>query len=402
MKCRFYKRVLFFVGLLIVAADVAGQQSDSAGFTGLEWGPPIEVKSYRPNSSPSFKQGHTTKTGLDAGNESPDSSYGSQYCRLLPLGKDKWLSVYTVRTHKGYQEDPQGGLRLEIAKSTDNGQSWNVIARLKDPGRDLDNGQLIRLRNGHILLASRSVRWQSSYRLPVFESMDGGFSWRYLSLIDANEGPEGSLGHPDKGVYEPHFILLKNDRLAVFYANEKHVTELPSFSQVISEKISRDDGHTWEKEILVAHDPKNKDARPGMPVCTKMKNGAYILVYEVCGTKGCNIYQKESSDGIEWRTGIGTPIPDQAGAPFVLSMSDGRLIVTSNKGNISLSHNYGQTWYPVTRPWRFLKSYDEDWQQALWPSLYQFGRNKIGVTAALNESDGHTGHHVTLRFGELK
>ena len=391
-------RVGFVLSLLVSIINVNGQTDLTTTSSYIQWEKPVPLKSMPPQNTLSNK----TMRNINALNETIDAGYGSQYCRLLKLSRNKWLAVYTVRTNKGYKIDPQGGLRLEIALSEDNGNTWSILARLKDPGRDLDNGQLIQLPNGHILLACRSVRWQSSYRLPVYESKDGGKNWEPLSIIDYNEGTEGSLGNPDKGVYEPHFVLLKNRQLAVFYANEKHVTQTPSYSQVISERISPDGGKTWGHEIFVAHDPDNKDARPGMPVCTRMKNGDYIAVYEVCGTKGCNIYQKISSDGINWAVGLGKAVPGQTGAPFIQSLTDGRLIITSNRGNISMSDQFGKSWTLQNRPWHFEKPYEQDWQQALWPSVYQFGPDKIGVTAALPASKQNKGHQVTIRFGHFK
>src|SRR5699024_4606274 len=173
-----------------------------------------------------------------------------------------------------------------------------------------------------------------SYRLPVYKSADGGISWERISVIDDNEGEPGELGHPDKGVYEPHFGFLKDGRLAVMYANEIHVTDSISYSQIISEKTSSDNGKSWGKEIWVAYQPGNHQARPGMPVWTQMKNGEYIVVYEVCGPEKCNIYYKVSADGIHWPVGLGNRIPDQNGAPYILSLSDSSLVVTSNKANI--------------------------------------------------------------------
>lgn len=398
MNSRLLNGFLLFVILFVFTGFVTGQQVKAPKHSGVQWGETIALRSSHHIS----KQQSPINPTINAINEPADSSYGSQYCRMLSLGQNKWLAVYTVNTNKGYRQDPNGGLRLEIAKSTDNGNTWKVIARLKDAGRDLDNGQLIKIKNGHILLTCRSVRWQSSYRLPVYESEDGGISWRYLSLIDGNEGAPGSLGNPDKGVYEPHCILLEDGRLAVFYANEKHVTQSPSFSQVISEKISADNGKTWGKEIWVAYAPQNKNARPGMPVCTQMKNNKFMVVYEVCGTQACNIYQKISSDGVHWKAGIGTAIPDQTGAPFILAMSDGCLVVTSNRGNISLSRDYGQNWNIFERPWRFRKTYEQDWKQALWPSLYQFGPDRLGVIAALGRPEDKKGHEVNIRFGLIK
>ncbi|MCY9695109.1 hypothetical protein [Paenibacillus alginolyticus] len=39
-------------------------------------------------------------------------------------------------------------------------------------------------------------------------STNGGSSWGYLSTIDEKNGAPGSLGNPDKGVYEPHMMML--------------------------------------------------------------------------------------------------------------------------------------------------------------------------------------------------
>lgn len=395
--------LLLLVLFCIPARTSAQVQNTSTAVAkvALEWGRTITLPFDKSDQLP-FLSGSLTKPGLNAAFEKADTGYGSQYCRLLAIGDSNWLAVYTVRTNEGYQKNPEGGLRLEIAKSTNNGNSWMVIARLKDPGRDLDNGQLIQLKNGNILLSARSVRWHDSYRLPVYQSNDKGVSWKYISSIDHNEGPEGSLGNPDKGIYEPHFTFLKDGRLAVFYANEKHVTDPHPYSQIIAEKVSSDNGQTWGNEIFAASDALNKNARPGMPVCALMKNDSFMLVYEVCGTKGCNIYQKTSPDGLNWISGIGTAIDGQSGAPFLLSMTGGRLIVTSNRGNISISRNFGQSWTLQDRPWVFTQAYEKDWQQALWPSLYQFGNDRIGVTAARKRPKGQKGYDVTIRFGKVK
>jgi hypothetical protein len=118
-----------------------------------------------------------------------------------------------------------------MAKSTDNGQHWKKIATISEPGRDLDNAQLIEARNGDWLLSCRSVRWQESYILRIYRSTDKGTSWEKSGVIDSTAGSPGSLGKPDKGIYEPHLYYLDNGNLSVMYANERHVTEHPSYNQ---------------------------------------------------------------------------------------------------------------------------------------------------------------------------
>ncbi|HEX5555473.1 MAG TPA: sialidase family protein [Chitinophagaceae bacterium] len=334
-------------------------------------------------------------------NDAP-GHYGSQYGRMLHLANGHWLAAFTIADNKGYRVDPSGGLRLEVAESRDHGQHWERIAVLADKGRDLDNAALIQLPDSSILLGGRSVRWQESYRLPVYRSTDQGKTWKRISMIDANEGAPGALGHPDKGVYEPHFCFLKDGRLAVMYANEKHVTDSVSYSQIISERISADFGHTWGKEIRVAYTPGDHASRPGMPVWTRMKNGRYIVVYEVCGPKDCNIYNKISDDGITWPVGLGQPIAGQTGAPYILSLSDGRLLVTSNRENISISDDNGVSWEltKTEHPWPQKKSYAKDWTQTIWSALYQMGPDEIGMITSVKRDSG--GHGVRLRFGKVK
>lgn len=315
--------------------------------------------------------------------------YGSQYARLLRLSNGTWLAAYTVSRNNGYAKDPTGGLELEVAQSSDNGQHWKPIGVITDHGRDLDNAEMIQCKDGSILLACRSVRWQESYLLPVYKSTDAGKTWKRISIIDKNEGKPGELGKPDKGVYEPHLYFLDNGKLSVMYANEIHVTENPSYSQIISQKISDDAGATWGKEIWVAYEKGHNASRPGMPVWTKMKNGKFIVVYEICGPEKCNIYYKISDDGISWPEGLGNIIPDQLGGPYILSCSNGSLVVTSNSSNISVSDDYGLHWRKI----------ESAWPKTLWPSLYEFDKNKVAAVNSVPRSEG--GNNIQLRFGEI-
>lgn len=322
----------------------------------------------------------------------PDTTnaYGSQYGRLLQLKNGNWMSAYTVSDNKGYQKDQTGGLRLEVSISRDRCRTWKKLAVLKDPGRDLDNAQLIQLKDGSILLACRSVRWQESYILPVYKSSDLGKTWKRFSVIDRNEGKPGELGKPDQGIYEPHFYFLNDGRLSVMYANEKHVTESPSYSQIISQKISADQGKTWGKEIWVAYEPGHPDSRPGMSVWTKMNNNNYIVAYEICGPEGCNIYYKISKDGINWPVGLGTNVPDQLGAPYIVALKNGTLVLTSNSSAVSVSQDFGLTW----------KTADRAWDKTVWPALYQTGKDEIVAVNSFSNKKGP--HVVSIRLGKIK
>ena len=327
-----------------------------------------------------------TDSGLDAQQHRP-GRYGSQYARMVKVGESNWIVVYTIYDNSGYTFDPAGGSKLQIAHSADNCRTWTVLATIDDPGRDLDNGQLTQLPNGVLLLAARSVRWQESYRLPVYRSPDLGRNWSLLSAIDANEDAPGS---PDKGIYEPHCLLLDSGTLAVMYANEKHVVETPSFSQIISQRLSTDQGATWGEEIRVAAELGGGDLRPGMPVWAKMQNGKYIVVYEVVDWPEADVHYKISADGIHWSQGVGSRIRYQWGGPFILSLPSGDLLVTSNSGAISASIDLGETWQRINPPpWPYGTS-------LLWSSLYQIDNNEIAFLSSVPRLDG--GHNVQIRF----
>lgn len=375
--------------MLLVFTTVLGACSTTA-----DEGPPkrfmIEWEDHTVvvNDDPLFES-----ASVDARNI-PPGTFGSEYARMTKLSDKEWMIVYTVYRNQGYFEDDKGGTSLEVAISKDKGRSWKAISTISDPGRDVDNGQIVKLKNGDLLLAARSVRWQESYRLPVYKSKDKGRTWTKLSEIDTNEGKPGSLGDPDKGVYEPYFQMLDKGELAVFYANEKHVTGTPAYSQIISEKISKDNGKTWGEEIFVAWTPDDAAARPGMPISSKLKNGQYTVAFEVCGTYNCNIFVKNAKDGKTWESGIGTQVPVQSGGPYVTALKDGSLILTSNSNEVSLSLDNGASWElnPIA-PW------NGTFPQYLWASLYQTGTDEIASVNATPREQG--GHRVEIRFGKI-
>ena len=348
-------------------------------------------------------------SGLDARSIHP-GQFGSQYPRMLFRENGVWMIVYTVYRNHGYLADPHGGNTLVIAISEDYGNHWTEIAELSDPGRDLDNGQLLELSDGSILLACRSVIWQQSYILPVYRSTDGGATWERISIIDENNGElAGSLGNPDRGVYEPHMLLLDDGSVAVMYASEKYACSTPEYSQVISEKISYDGGYTWGEEAIVVRDLKKPRARPGMPVWDRCSDGSYILCYEIIATEGGDVFFKRSTDGVVWGDGLGQRVPMQKGGAFVLPLDEDILLVTSNTHHVTFSSDGGRTWkVNPDSPWETL------WAEAVdngavctiengnvWPAMYRLNdREILFVTSVGRPSDG--GNNIQFRIGELR
>ncbi|MGG1555379.1 family 16 glycoside hydrolase [Paenibacillus ferrarius] len=373
------KKSFAFVMSLLLLMLLFGVLPAFAANGPITWGSSVTVTNIN-----TFTDAGTDARGLHPG------TFGAEYPRMIKLANGNWLAVAAIYDNNGYTKVSWGGTRLQVFLSTDNCRTWSLAATLWEDGRDLDNGQFAQLPNGDILLAMRSVRWQESYQLKVYKSTNGGSAWSYLSTIDENNGTPGSLGNPDKGVYEPHMGFLDDGSLAVYYANEKHVTGSPSYSQIVSEKISTNGGASWGSEIYVAWDPSNSGARPGMPVWTKMSNGQYIVAFEVCGKQSCNIFTKKSSDGKTWSSGIGAQVPSQQGGPYILSLSDGRLALISNSNVVSMSNNYGASWYTNDAT---------AFGNSLWGAIYQTGANEIAYIDSVNRSVG--GHNIQVRFGSL-
>jgi hypothetical protein len=375
--------VLFLPGaFLALLCNRDGSSSPARSGASVEWGKTTIV-----DDPPAYKDIGVDARHLHAG------SFGDDYPRALKLADESWLLVFTsfAQGDSGYLLDPSGGNILIVERSKDAGRTWKKIAVISDPGRDMDNGEMIQLANGAILLGARSVRWQESYRLPVYRSTDRGATWNLLSSLDSNEGKPGALAKPDKGVYEPHFYQISPGTLGVMYSTEKHVTESPSYSQTVAEKISTDGGATWGKEIWVA--AGGPLDRPGMPVWAKMKDTRFIVVYEVCGPKGCMIYSKISGDGMKWGPGLGTPIPLERGAPYLLRLANGTLILTANNHHVAISSDNGQSWDQVE------DAFPGGPREAFFSSIYESEPNHILLMSGQQRPEG--GRRIAIREGRL-
>lgn len=300
--------------------------------------------------------------------------------RMAKLANGDWLAVYTLF--------PAGQPTiLEIARSTDNARTWSALTTVSEAGRNVDNGNLFQLPNGTVLLTMRSIVDAQSYRLTVHQSTNNGASFSYLSLIDANESPGGLT---NRGLWEPVFNLLPNGSLSVLYANEKFAASSPAYNQVISQKISTTNGASWGAETWAVSETGGGNARPGMPVMTRMGDGRFMLVFEICGLgPNCDVSYQISSDGTTWPSGLGTAIRWQRCGPYVLAATDGRLVITSCQNEVSYSNDYGATWLknePAAWPIGFSYS---------WPAIYQTGTNEIGV---MNVTSGGA---IQIKFGTL-
>lgn len=297
--------------------------------------------------------------------------------RLARLPDGRWLAV-TTRYPGGETTT------LQLSVSNDNARTWKPLARVAEPKRKLDNGELFVLPDGRVLLAMRSLIDRVSYRLNVYASDDQGASWSFLSTITRNESP---AGRKDRGVWEPVFTRLDDGTLSVVYADETRADETPSFNQVVSQQLSKDGGRTWSPAVTIASQPGGGKLRPGMPVMTRRPDGGFLMVLETCGDDPqCPVSYKTSADGRSWPAGLGTPMADQRCGPHVMSTTSGTMFVTSCFNEVSASEDGGNTWTTVKPP-----AWPLGFRHS-WPAVVQFGPQEIGV---VNVVDGS----VQIRFG---
>ncbi|HEL4257351.1 TPA: exo-alpha-sialidase [Stenotrophomonas maltophilia] len=297
--------------------------------------------------------------------------------RLAQLPDGRWLAV-TTRFNEGQPTT------LQLSISSDRARSWAPWSDVAETGRMIDNGELLVLPEGRVLLAMRSLVEGVSYRLHLYASDDLGAHWTFLSTLAGNEAANG---RKDRGVWEPVLTRLDDGTLSVVYADETRADEHPSYNQVVSQRLSNDGGRTWGPAMTIAEQPGGGQLRPGMPVMARRPAGGYLMVFETCGDDPqCPVSYKVSTDGRTWPAGLGTPLADQRCGPHVMTSTRGVMFVTSCLNEVSWSEDSGSSWRTVTPP-----AWPLGFRHS-WPAVVELGPAEIGV---VNVVDGA----VQIRFG---
>lgn len=203
-----------------------------------------------------------------------------------------------------------------IYQSTDDGLTWSHIATINEtqfahtccselyevpqPLGSTTAGTLF------WVVSTHNGAPPASRALKIYKSTDQGHTWNYFSTpVTGNTG-----------IWEAEFAIDPLGRLVMYYATEEH--KGAGYNQLIAHKISTDGGVTWGSEqidIAIA----DTIQRPGMPTVTRLPNGDYFMVYEICGaTYHCDTFHRTSSDGVSWGnpTDIGTRVESVSGHHF--------------------------------------------------------------------------------------
>ncbi|MBE6607184.1 MAG: hypothetical protein E7633_01320 [Ruminococcaceae bacterium] len=255
-----------------------------------------------------------------------------------------------------------------ILESRDDGKTWNIIARPKetiDPsiwGCSMAQiyelpAQVGDMPAGTLLFSANAVNYNYKSHIGVWRSYDCGKTWEEYVLVARG----GGLG---AGVWEP-VMFYDEGYLYCFYSDDSN----RKYDQRIVYRRSKD-GVKWESVVNVcAFD--EFEARPGMPIITKMGNGEFFLVYEYCGAgQQCFIYYKKTKDITKWDpTDPGTLLEADVGGKKYNAASSpscvwspaggecGTLLATGRRefggdgtNRVFVSFDYGKTWDTIENP----------------------------------------------------
>jgi len=228
---------------------------------------------------------------------------GARYPRVIALADGELIaSTLTV----------PNVFNVKIFSSTDNGATFTHIGTIDDPEfapKRTSSPDIFQLPGGELILAlnvdTRPCPTCRS-KIKLYRSTDKGRTWAYLStpVISSNA----------KGFWEPDFSIAADGALVMHYADES--------SSCCSQKLVRirsyDGGATWKDRANTVAIMTHPYLRPGMPMVSRMKDGNWLMTYEVCGQAkaiNCESRYKVSADG--WDYGdtatIGEKMADRGG-----------------------------------------------------------------------------------------
>lgn len=202
---------------------------------------------------------------------------------------------------------PTGGQHVDIYFADHDGAPFRKGGEIHDPefasglccGTQYELPQQVgSLKKGSLLWAG-SVGQRSEdrrMRIKIYCSDDEGRSWRYLNeILSPNAG----------GLWEPEFTVDREGALVLFFSDE---TESGSYSQTLK-KVRSYDGLTWRDMSYVVASRIQRD-RPGMAVTQRLRDGHWMMTYELCGPARCSVHFRLSNDGWNWGDPsiVGSPI----------------------------------------------------------------------------------------------
>jgi hypothetical protein len=233
-----------------------------------------------------------------------------------------------------YAQVQDANRQLVTIESNDNGATWETIGSVateEAATHDLTNGFLFQLEGGRILASFRNHERETdgtyiNFRLHVCASDDNGATWKFLSTLVEDQGPE-----PGPGDWEP-FMRYAQDgsTIQAFYSHEVAETD-PSTDQDSIMKTSTDGGATWSDPITWSG-ADTTNARDGMIGVASVDGPNLVAVFETTESGRFSIYAQDSADdGATWTNRREIYAPEDstkdAGAPQIANIG-GTLVVS--------------------------------------------------------------------------
>ncbi|MBQ2733760.1 MAG: hypothetical protein IJF74_06350 [Clostridia bacterium] len=288
------------------------------------------------------------------------------------------------------------GYCYKILRSEDNGATWEYCGYAKD---DLNTAigatfcistphlfelpeDMGELKAGTVLLAGVSKDAVKTSELNVtaitlFCSTNGGKKWQSFATLDVAGGEK-------EGVWEP-FLCYDDGKLFCFYSDDsdpehdqkivyKWTSDLKNWNGIdgVQDCTAAPTKSTKYAEPFEAVACRSQKLRPGMPSVAKMKNGEFILCYEMVGVKGSPVYCKTTSSLLDWgdvsedgdvvvqfgnTPGAApwiaySPLGGECGVLFLGAHhnANGNAKYTPGSTDLFLSFDYGKTWTRTENP----------------------------------------------------
>lgn len=178
----------------------------------------------------------------------------------------------------------ENGKRLLVCYATsDEGKTWRrnaTIAEDADPMTDMGDGNMVRTRDGRLLVVFRrnhTRRPKPDYAVEVAESVDQGRSWRRHSVVQTSQS--GGF-RPSRGLWAPFLLVTSEGGLQCYYDDENTpwLRGFPGHQWVMMERYV---GGQWIRPTVVsrAHDRRHL-SRDGMAVAVETTRGRLFVALE--------------------------------------------------------------------------------------------------------------------------
>lgn len=329
------------------------------GLTGL-------LSLHHASASPTpVEKRQTTPTISNSVIFSPPSNAGWVDPRVLYARAVQLKSGALLATWENYSPEPPK-VYFPIYRSVDDGASWTQIGKVDDTVNSwglryqpflyqlpIDIGSYPA---GTLLVAGNSIPTDlSKTKIDIYASKDEGVTWSFVSSVAS-----GGVAQPVNGetpVWEP-LLMVYNQQLVCYYSDQRD----SKYGQKLVHQTTTD-LKTWSSIVDDIHDTSSYAARPGMPAITKLPDSNYIFAYEACGSDGCRIHYRLSSNPLDVLSAPSYTLKSTAGStttssPFVVWSSvggtaNGSIILSGGSAsNIFVNQKLGDpnAWVEHTTP----------------------------------------------------